>query len=420
MPELLKALLVSASLGALLGLERQWSGQRNHPKAETVAGARTFAVWGALGTLCAWIDRGHQPGIFLAGFVGMVLLVSLFLYRRAVRDRDIGLTTGGVSLATYLLGGLVAYGEVKTSVVVAVSLVVLLASKDWLHKMSRKFTSTDVYQGLQFAAVTGIVLPLVPDHPYGPYGAFNPFNIWLMVVLVSGLGFAGYVAVRIFGENRGLAMTGLLGGLASSTATTLAMSRESRERPGVGNVCALAVILACTVMLGRIAVLVGAVSPTLLAAAAPWLALMAVPAIVFAAWSWRHFRGEEPAGSTRPAEAHNPLNLRVAIQFAILYALIVLLVKWAQDVFGGAGLYVASFLSGLTDLDAISLSLAQLQKAGHLVASEGVRALVIAAMANALLKAGIAATLGSTSMRRPVLLVLGATALCAGLAAWLM
>lgn len=421
MPELLKALLVSASLGALLGLERQWSGQRNHPKAETVAGARTFALWGVLGTLCAWIDRGHQPGIFLAGFVGMVLLVSLFLFRRAVRDRDIGLTTGAVSLATYLLGGLVSYGEVKTAVVVAVSLVVLLASKDWLHRMSRKFTSTDVYQALQFAAVTGIVLPLVPDRPYGPYGAFNPFNIWLMVVLVSGLGFAGYVAVRIFGENRGLAMTGLLGGLASSTATTLAMSRESSERPALGQVCALAVILACTVMLGRVAVLVGAVSPALLGAAAPWLALMAVPALVFAAWSWRHFRGEETAaGTANPAEAHNPLNLRVAIQFAILYALIVLLVKWAQDVFGGAGLYAASFLSGLTDLDAISLSLAQLQKTGHVPASEGARALVIAAMANALLKAGMAVTLGSASMRRPVMLVLGATALCAGLAAWLI
>jgi uncharacterized membrane protein (DUF4010 family) len=182
----------------------------------------------------------------------------------------------------------------------------------------------------------------------------------------------------------------------------------------------LAVILACTVMLARVAVLVGAVSPTLLGAATPWLALMAVPAIIFAAWSWRHFRDEETAGTANPAEAHNPLNLRVAIQFAILYALIVLLVKWAQDVFGGAGLYVASFLSGLTDLDAISLSLAQLQKTGHVLANEGARALVIAAMANALLKTGITVTLGSASMRGPVLLVLGATALCAGLAAWLI
>jgi uncharacterized membrane protein (DUF4010 family) len=147
---------------------------------------------------------------------------------------------------------------------------------------------------------------------------------------------------------------------------------------------------------------------------------MAVPAIVFAAWSWRHFSGESIPASTSAAEVHNPLNLRVAIQFAILYALIVLLVRWAQDVFGGAGLYVASFLSGLTDLDAISLSLAQLQKTGHVVTDVGARALLIAAIANALLKAGMAVALGSASMRRPVMLVLGATAVCAGLAAWLI
>jgi uncharacterized membrane protein (DUF4010 family) len=198
------------------------------------------------------------------------------------------------------------------------------------------------------------------------------------------------------------------------------MSRESRERPELGRVCALAVILACTVMLARVAFLVGAVSPALLATTAPWLAFMAVPALVFAAWSWRHFHEESASTSKGAAEVHNPLNLRVAIQFAILYALIVLLVRWAQDVFGGAGLYAASFLSGLTDLDAISLSLAQLQKAGHVVANEGARALVIAAIANALLKAGLAVSLGSASMRQPVILVLGATALCAAVAAWLI
>jgi len=197
------------------------------------------------------------------------------------------------------------------------------------------------------------------------------------------------------------------------------MSRESRERPELGRVCALAVILACTVMLARVAFLVGAVSPALLTAAAPWLALMAVPPIVFAAGSWRHFRGRHAAGPANAAEAHNPLSLRVAVQFAILYALIVLLVRWAQDVFGGAGLYAASFFSGLTDLDAISLSLAQLQKAGHVVADEAARALVIAALANALLKAGFAVSLGSASMRQPVILVLGATAAIAALAAWL-
>ena len=289
-----------------------------------------------------------------------------------------------------------------------------------MHGLSRKFSRADVYQALQFAAVTGIVLPLVPDHPYGPYGAFNPFKIWLMVVLVSGLGFAGYVAVRIFGENRGIAMTGLLGGLASSTATTLAMSRQSRAWPETGYVCALAVVLACSVMLGRVALLVGAVSPPLLMRAAPGLVLTALPGLLFAAWSWRHFL--RPSGSplSSPSEVRNPLSLRIALQFAVLYALIVLLVRWAQAYFGGAGLYTASFFSGLTDLDAISLSLAQMQKSGGVTAEQAVRALLVAAGANSLLKAGMAVALGGPSMRRTVVLVLGATAACAAGAAWLL
>ncbi len=419
MPELLKALLVSASLGALLGLERQWSGERENPTADTIIGARTFAIWGALGTLCAWFSQ-QQPGFFLAGFAGMVVFLSLFLYRRARTDRDIGLTTGAVGLATYLLGGLVFHGQSKVAVVITISMVLLLASKEWLHALSRKFSTTDVYQALQFAAVTGIVLPLVPDHPYGPYGAFNPSTIWLMVVLVSGLGFVGYVAVRIFGEDRGIPFTGLLGGLASSTATTLAMSRQSRAWPETGRLCALAVVLACTIMLARVAVLVGVVSPAVLARLAPWLFVVALPGLVFALWSWRHFSPHEPSAGTAAHEVRNPLNLRIAIQFAILYALVVLLVRWSDDQFGGTGVYWASFFSGLTDLDAISLSLSQLHRAGNMAATEAARAVLIAAGANSLLKAIMAISLGGPAMRRPILLTLGATVLCSALAAWLI
>ncbi len=420
MLELLKALLVSASLGALLGLERQWSGERDNPKVDSIVGARTFAIWAALGTLCAWFAQEQHPGFFLAGFAGMVVFLSLFLYRRAQRDRDIGLTTGAVGIATYLLGGLVFYGQSKTAVVVAISLLLLLASKERLHGLSRKFSRTDVYQALQFAAVTGIVLPLVPDHPFGPYGAFNPFSIWLMVVLVSGLGFLGYVAVRVFGEDRGIAFTGLLGGLASSTATTLAMSRQSRSLPETGNLCALAVVLACTVMLGRVAVLVGAVSLPVLWKVGPWLLFVATPGILFAVWSWRHFSRIQPDASETAHEVRNPLNLRIAIQFAILYALIVLLVRWSNESFGGTGVYWASFFSGLTDLDAISLSISQLERAGSIVATEAARAVLIAAGANSLLKAAMAFGLGSHTMRWPVAIVLGGTIALSALAAWLV
>lgn len=419
MPELLKALLVSASLGALLGLERQWSEEREHPSADSIAGARTFALWAVLGTLCAWFSREQSAVFFIAGFAAMIVFLSVFLVRRAGRDRDIGLTTGAVGLMTYLLGGLVFFGQGKAAVIIAVSMLLLLASKERLHGLSRKFSRADVRQALQFAAVTGIVLPLVPDRPFGPYGAFNPFMIWLMVVLVSGLGFLGYVAVRAFGEDRGIAFTGLLGGLASSTVTTLAMSRQSRGNPGAGDLYALAVVLACTVMLGRVAVLVGAVSLPLLSAVAPWLALVAAPGIVFAFRGWRHFSLPHSAGGAA-AEVRNPLSLRFAVQFAVLYALIVLLVRWANDMFGGAGVGWASFFAGFTDIDAIALSISQMQKSGSIATGEAARAVIVAAGANSLLKAGLAAGLGSKTMRMPVLLVLGGTVSLAAVAAWLV
>lgn len=419
MTDLLQALLISASLGALLGLERQWSGERDNPRADAAAGARTFALWAAMGTLCAWLGRDVQPGLFLAGFLGMVVFLSIALLRGTSGGGDPGLTTSAVGLATYLLGGLVLLGHAKSAVIIAVSMLLLLASKRFLHGLSRRFSDTDVAQALQFAAVTGIILPLVPDRALGPYGAFNPFTIWLMVVLVSGLGFLGYVAMRAFGENRGLAFTGLLGGLASSTATTLAMSRQSRAHPHTGGMCALAVVLACTVMLGRVAVLCGAVSPATAWQLAPWLLLMALPAFVFAAWSWRHARHAAPAESA-PAEVRNPLSLRVAIQFGILYALVVLAVRWAGHSFGGAGVYWASFFSGLTDLDAIALSLSQLERAGNIAPPDAARAVLIAAGANSLLKAGLAIGIGAPSLRLPISLVLGATVALAGLAAWLV
>jgi uncharacterized membrane protein (DUF4010 family) len=419
MQDMLTALLISASLGALLGLERQWSGERDNPQSEPALGVRTFALWATLGALCAWFGSEAQPGLFLAGFVGMIVFLSLLHLRSPAPEGNPGLTTSAVGLATYLLGGLVLLGNARSAVIITVSILLVLSSKKWLHGLSRRFSPTDVSQALQFAAVTGIILPLVPDRDFGPFGAFNPFTIWLMVVLVSGLGFLGYVAVRVFGENRGLAFTGLLGGLASSTATTLAMSRQSRAQPRSGHLCALAVVLACTVMLGRVAVLAGAVSPPTAWQIAPWLLLMATPALIFAAWSWKKYP-MAVAGDTPPNAARNPLSLRIAVQFGVLYALVVLAVRWAEHTFGGSGVYWASFFSGLTDLDAIALSLSQLERSGNISCVDAARAILIAAGANSLLKASLALALGSPTLRRPVGLVLGVTILLAGLAAWLV
>lgn len=405
MNDLLVSLLVSGSLGALIGLERQWQRQSGHPEKHVAAGMRTFTLWALLGTLCAYLSRHGQPHLFLAGLLVMAGWLGIFLYFQSRDKAGAGFTTVATGLLTYLLGGLVVAGEARAALVLTVATLLLLAGKPSLHGISRNLTAEDARMALQFLAVTGAVLPLVPDRDFGPMGAFNLRSIWLMVVIVSGLGFAGYIAVRWFGTSRGMALAGFAGGLASSTATTLGMSKMSRERPDLAEDCTLALIIACTIMLWRVEVLVLAISPTLALAILPDFFLMSLPGAIFAGCRFWH-----GAGSTGTAtEYRNPLSLRVAIQFGVLYAFVVFVVKIAAAWFGGAGLLVASFISGLTDLDAIALSLSNLLRDAHIPVALAMQGIVLAAVANSLLKAVLAASLGDRILRRKTLLLLGST-----------
>lgn len=407
MNDLLKALLVSGSLGALIGLERQWERQLGHPDRHIPAGVRTFALWAILGAVCAFLSRTSGAFVFVAGLLAMIVWLGIFLFYRG-RDRaGAGFTTAATGLLTYLLGGLVVAGEARSALVLTVVTLILLAGQGQLHSISQKFTTADVRMALQFLAVTGAVLPLVPDQSFGPYGAFNPRSVWLMVVIVSGLGFAGYVAVRLYGATRGIVITGIAGGLASSTATTLSMAKLSRSQPGLSGDCTLAVVLACTVMLWRVQILILAISPPLAIALVPDFILMSVPGAVFAL---RQIFRRSP-GDTGPDEYKNPLSLRVALQFGALYAVVVFVVKLAAATFGNAGLLVASFLSGLTDLDAISLTLSNLFRNSGIPIVPAVQGIVLASVANSLMKAVLAASLGSPALRRSAATLLTLTAL---------
>ncbi len=244
-------------------MERHWERQFGHPERHVPAGVRTFALWALLGAVCAFLSRPAGPAIFVAGLLALAGWLGIYLFQRGRERSGAGFTTAATGLLTYLLGGIVMAGEPRTALVLTVLVLLLLAGRSRLHAMSRKMTREDVRMALQFLAVTGAVLPLVPDQAFGPYEAFNPRSIWLMVVIVSGLGFAGYVAVRVFGATKGIALTGLAGGLASSTATTLSMARMSRARPDFSSDCTLALILACTVMFWRVEVLILAIHPAL-------------------------------------------------------------------------------------------------------------------------------------------------------------
>ncbi len=407
---LLRALLVSGSLGALIGLERQWDDQFRHHHAHVLAGLRTFALWALFGTLCAWFTQTVHVLFFIAGFIAMVLWLVVFLQRSSRRGGDPGLTTGVAGMMTFLIGGLVFWQQERVALVLSVSMMILLALKPVLHRFTRGITLEDVRSALKFSAVTGVILPLVPNEPLGPYGAINPHTLWLMVVLVSGVGFAGYLAVRLFGQRLGIALTGLLGGLVSSMATTLAMSRQSHERPFTSLDCSLAILLASTIMIWRVALLIGIVSWKLLGVLWPALLAVSLPGILWCSYRLLHGGGKGiQAGES--SHVGNPLRLRVAFQFGLLYAVIVLVVKASIAMAGSTGVLVVSGLSGLIDLNALTLSLSQMMGAGFLNSMTVSKGILLAILTATLTNAGISAVFGSPLLRKEVLVVLGVTAL---------
>ncbi len=399
--------MVSACLGALVGLIRQWSDQKDSPdEAVDFGGVRTYTFWAILGCLGAFLAEKAAAAV-LPVLLGAVAAHLTALHFRGPANVRPGSTAFAASLLTCLLGALVWWGQTQAAILVAATTAVMIGLKQPIHAWTRTFSVDDIRATLQFIAITGVVLPLVPNQSYGPFAAFNPNATWLMVVLISGLGFVGYIMMRLLGAKAGIAITGLVGGLASSTATTLAFSRRSREDPGLSASYALAVVVACTVMLARILVVVGLLNRELAVSLILPFVLMAVPGAGFALWVWLRSRREQGAVDT-PA-LHNPLSLGVAIKFGLIYAAVAFLVKAATGLGLQGSLLPLSFVSGLTDMDAISLLMANSRNDASVAAPLATQCVIMAGVGNSVLKGGFALALGSPALRRQVTLVLGLT-----------
>ena len=405
MTDLLVFIIVSACLGALVGLIRQWDEQTGKQAAD-FAGVRTHTFWAVLGCLGAFVSEAHVPYVFPI----VLVLVSAHLIAQAVSRHDQtnpGSTSFAGAMLTMFSGALVFWDEMKSAVVVAATTMVLLGLKRPIHDWTRTITPRDIRATLQFVAISGVILPLVPNRDMGPFGGFNPFSTWLMVVLISGLGFAGYLAIRIVGARAGILLTGILGGLASSTASTLAFSRRSREEPAASDHYALAVVAACTVMLPRVLFATGLINRGFATTLIVPFALMAIPGICFALWVRLRRRPTRSEGDA--PKLGNPLSLGTAIKFAALYAVIAFLVKMVREQGWTQGVLPLSFVSGLTDMDAISLSIAREQNGEGAMPELATRAVVLAAVSNTLLKGSMAIGLGSPGLKVRVGIVLGAT-----------
>lgn len=409
-------LAAALAIGLLIGLERGWS-QRETPEGRRIAGVRTFGLVGLTGGAAALLAGqfgGQFGGIaFGLAFLG---LAGLFAASYAVtidEEHNLSITSEIAALLTFVLGALAASGRPSIAVAAAVATTLLLSYKPLLHGWVRALDEDELHAGLKLLLMSAVVLPVLPDQGYGPGNALNPYQIWWMVVLVAAISFVGYFAVRIGGARRGVLFTGLFGGLASSTAVTLNFSRLAATDGQADNVRVLAIgiLIACGTMFPRLLVLAAATNPGLLPSLLPVVLVMAAFIYLPALYFWR-LEAPDEGGAATPLR--NPLDLQMAIGFGALLAVVLALARLLKDQFGSAGVYVLAAFSGISDVDAITLSLAGMS-ALDLAASTAIAGIVIAAAVNNLTKTGIALFIGGRRIGLYVGVPLVASAL-AGLA----
>jgi uncharacterized membrane protein (DUF4010 family) len=402
------ALGTAVAVGLLIGLEREQTRPENATRG-LFAGVRTYPIVALIGGLATMLEAASMwlPLIALAGVIALVAIS----YAADLRDGgDHGVTTEVSVIATYLLGALAtsrgAVEPMATRLVLVAALGVaitfLLSSKRWFHSFATRVSREDFYSTVQFLLVAVVVLPLLPRRELGPLDAINPFNVGLMVVMIAGLSFVGYVAIRILGPGRGLLASAALGGLVSSTAVTVSFAGRTKQDPKLAPIAAGAIAVASTIMLVRVAILVTLVDVAILPTLAIPLAAMVIGALVGGLLTFRRDHATTPEA----ANLKNPFELGNAIRFGLLFGLILLASKAATVYLGDRGLYAASAIAGTTDVDAITLSTATLATGGldiHVAAF----AILIAVAVNTAVKTGLAMSLGGSALGRRALVIGG-------------
>lgn len=375
------ALLTSVALGLLMGLERQ-----RRPGAN--AGVRTFALVGMAGAICALLAREAGLGWLVpAVALALVLMMSAADLHRSEPEGAPDATTTVALLLCFLFGALLGFGFVHVAVSMALIATALLYFKDELHDATRRLTRQDIVSVLQFVLITFVILPLLPDRGYGPYERLNPYEIWLMVVLTSGLSLVGYVVLRLAREGQGIPLLGILGGLVSSTATTLVFARMAGRDPKQVAGAIAVILIANAILLVRIGVLAAFIAPASLPLLGAVLALGLATGIAWPLHGWVRMALSRARGPV--PELGNPANLGNALAFGLVYGIVVMLMAALHEQAGALGVYAVAAVSGLTDMDAQTISTLQLFASEEITAAQAVRAIVIALGANMAFKCGL-------------------------------
>lgn len=398
--EIFKALGVALLLGLLVGLQREWD---KHP----LAGIRTFALITLFGAVSALLARDFGGWIIAASLLAVagLLITGNWIAENGDDQTPAGQTTEIAALVMFAVGAMLISGYTLPAVVLGGLTAVLLHMKDRLQSAIGKLSVGDVRAIFQFVLIALVILPLLPDRTFGPYAVLNPFKIWLMVVLIVAIGLSGYLAYRIVGVRGGSIVGGMLGGLISSTATTVSYARQCANNPKAVGTASLVIVIASTVVMVRVVIEVAAVARDMLGTMLPPFAF--IFALLVAISLFLYFRMQQT--ETESVSHNNPSQLKPALVFGGLYAFILLLVAFVNDQFGNEAIYVAATISGLTDVDALTLSVAELHNQGRVSDGTAWRAILIATLSNLGFKAGAAGMLGGRKLFVVVGSAFGAT-----------
>ena len=411
--------LVALLIGALVGVEREKSQSASGHR--TIAGLRTFILLALLGSVSAWMALHVGGSLVFAitlGAVALAVLTGYVLESRAQPGR-LGLSSEFAAIAVFLLGGVVMYGYPELAVALGIVTSAVLAFKQPLHGMVARVGLDDIYAVLKLLIASFIVLPLLPNHPVDPWGALNPYTLWLLVILISGLSLVGYVAVRLLGAAHGTVLTGFAGGLVSSTAVSLSFARQSRTDPGTVAADALAagILTAWAVMFVRVMITVAIVNRELLPTLVRGFGVMALAAAVMAlAFYARGLRRASVTARGDSLPVKNPFSLGSAVQFALLFAVVLVIVELTHKYAPVEGLYLVAAVAGLTDVDAITLSMAQGSRDG-IGFTVATHAIGIAAVSNTLVKCTMVLALGRGPLRPRLAVATAVLVACGALAA---
>jgi uncharacterized membrane protein (DUF4010 family) len=418
-PQLVWGLASALIIGSLVGIERERSKALSGNVG--IGGVRTFILFALIGAVAAWLSQTLGNAWIFVAAVGAVasLAVAGYVVQARVKPNAVGLTTETAALGVCLLGGACTAGYTQMALAVGIAVSAILAYKEPMHGLVAKLGPDDISAGVKLLAATFIVLPLLPEGAIDPLGALKPRSLWTLVILIAALSLVGYVATRALGPRRGTALTGLSGGLVSSTAITLAFARQSREEGGKSDdALAGGLLLAWAVMSVRIVAIAAVMYAPLVAPLLLSFGALTVVTLGTAALFLRRARAQEPAAAGEIV-LKNPFSLTAATKFGLLFAVVLLVVAGVERYSPGRGYYLVAALAGLTDVDAITLSMASVARNGGAPLATAAVALVVAALSNTLVKCGLVVATASARLRRAVVLVTAALVAVGVAAIWL-